>query len=979
MGLASYHLENGGHLFAGHCAEYSFGTGDFTVEAWVRTLAGGTVVGKKGIDDGPGEGGFWLVARPDGTIGFVTGDGRGTFRFDSVATAVCDGVWHHVAAVRQGTTIALYLDGVALDGSSSGDALPPLNVDNPQRLTFGILDRQQEQYREFAGSLAEVRLWNRARAAQEIVAALGTSLPPGTAGLAGYWPLEGGQPLDFTSTRNTAHPEGVVAPSTDAPPLGPGDAPPMLFLFAGRYDAAAREQGGWSPASGLRLTGAGYVIQGDQVLVGAVIDGNTVTWPAEGNLTQGSVTFVLSGSDAAYWADDPQSRYCFQGWFRSAGGARVDYRGVLMPQRTGCGMLLNIGSGEILYTPDDRPGAPVTLAPKTVEVNEHYCLYDDSRILQMRSGLAISVQGDRIPGTEVVLDELGADPKGQSWTFGGDGVIRPVGSPNLALAVDHVPVPARLVLAVSRHTDPAQQFVTLSNPQFIWNGRQSQILASGGAGYMQVRAVPKADDAPAELWYRVRSNLVNAANGAALAVSGRAAPGATLTMAKLNPGSAAQDFVFDQGRLLHASSHLPVKMSRDGVLVLGRSDEHQTECHWTMAPYRPTAAGARAVPEVAAAKTIEYTVRFYTADSYFSGTDDKVEIALVGDAGSSKYVELKKSRTHSDPFESGNMDEFKVTLANVGAIHGINVRYGGGNWLWNDNWLVDAVQVYDPSAAATYYQAPKGAGTQIVMPSQIYIQLPYPVASGADSTMSVGKAPTQDEMTRGWADHTWNRVRGSGLTTFFDNGGGHEGPGTTQDVITSHCSLHTAVKMATRYGIDAEHPYQPVYGHNDVNGVQTCGIRSSGRINRDGQCHQMSNRLLYICEPMVTLDDAPHEKKPTGYGFTVLLFGRYGLGFAEWCQINDFRPPFQSSAALFDFVRRAVKDGPQAIKIAYHAITLRAEYLDRMEEMYGPAAHRFFAAVKDEGISNKTMSDLVDLPEDKIVEEQRPYRPSVPA
>ncbi|MGI5163535.1 LamG-like jellyroll fold domain-containing protein [Spirillospora sp. CA-253888] len=950
MGLASYHLEYGGYLFAGDSADYAFGTGDFTVEAWVRTLAGGAVFGKQGMDGG----GFWLVARPDGTIGFATCDGPGVFGFDSVATAVCDGVWHHVAAVRQGAVLVLYLDGVQVEGSTGGGARPPVNVDNPQRVTLGSVDRPEERYREFTGSLAEVRLWNRARSAGEIAAALGTVPPPGTAGLVGYWPLEGGQPLDFTAGRNNAHPEGVVRPSTDAPPVGPGNAPPMLFLFGGAYDTERGQDR--SPAAPLRLTGAGYVVQGDQVLTGAVIAGNTVTWAAEGNPTRGSVTFALSGGS--------RPGYCFLGRYQPDGGASVEYRGVLRPRHTDCGMLLHIASGQILYTPDCRPGAPVTLAPKAPGVHDDYCLYDGSQIVQMLSGLAISVQGDLVRGAGVVLDE----PGGQSWTFGDDGLIRPVGAPSLALAVDHELDPARLVLDDARRGHASQQFVTLSNAQFLWSGRQPRVLAAAGDGYTRVRAALKTDDAPAELWFRVRSALVNAANGAALAVSGRAAPGAALALARLDPAGSAQSFVFDQGRLLHASSHLPVVMGRDGAAVLGRSDERGPESEWTMAPYQPA---ERRTVAASAAKTVDYLVRVYTSDALLSGTDDKVEIALVGDTMSSKYVELKKSRTHSDPFESGNMDEFKVTLAGVGVVQGINVRYGADNWFWNDTWVVDDIQVYDPSVAATYHNTPEGGGGRMVMPSQSYIPLPYPAQNGADSMMHVGKAPTQDQVTRGWFDHTWNRVTGAHLTTYFDNAGGHGGPGTVEDVITAHCSLHAAVRMATGRPIDPQHPYQEVYGHNDVNGVQTSGVRASGFRNWDGQCHQMTNRLLYVCEPMVTLDDAPDDKKPAGYGLAVLVFGRYGMGFEAWCKAAGFRAPFETGASLFDFVHRNVRNVNDAVKITYHALNLQAEVTADPQGVDGPAAHKFFAAVKQEGISNRTMSEVVNLPEDKIVEEQR--------
>ncbi len=71
--------------------------------------------------------------------------------------------WRHLAAVREGGRLALYVDGAQAASSSSEPASPPLDLTNraPLRIGFGAYDH-------FRGRLSDLRLYDRAISPEEI-------------------------------------------------------------------------------------------------------------------------------------------------------------------------------------------------------------------------------------------------------------------------------------------------------------------------------------------------------------------------------------------------------------------------------------------------------------------------------------------------------------------------------------------------------------------------------------------------------------------------------------------------------------------------------------------------------------------------------------------------------------------------------------------------------------------------------------------
>ncbi|TMR12029.1 LamG domain-containing protein, partial [Nonomuraea zeae] len=259
-------LAGGGYLAAPPTSGYVLQGSDFTVEAWVRTAApggSGTVVGYKGTDGGPQQGGYLLVVRPDGTIKLATDDGR-TFReVVTVPTAVNDTRWHHVAAVRRQAMLTIYLDGAEVRGTLGGPGAGALPISATRRLLIGMVDQAQEQYRSFTGSVDEVKLWRVARSAAQVLTDMYAEPRPDEPGLLGYWPFSYQSGHDLSSTGNTAVVTGDVTFQT---PGAKGDHALSLsggaFLSAPAHPMYAIGTGDFTAEAWIRTTagGSGTVI-----------------------------------------------------------------------------------------------------------------------------------------------------------------------------------------------------------------------------------------------------------------------------------------------------------------------------------------------------------------------------------------------------------------------------------------------------------------------------------------------------------------------------------------------------------------------------------------------------------------------------------------------------------------------------------------------------------------------------------------------
>lgn len=167
-----------------------------TVEVWAKSSQWHRTTGDNTIISCTQGGGYAIfVQATTGRLMFVA-HANGTFQvaFWAVPGNLVNDRWHHLAGTWDGTTARLYVDGV-LRGSSAAlsTARDIAYGNNSNQLFLGAesagTGSVPESNRYFVGQIDEIRIWNYARSASEIVGArfneLDVTIPP--TGLAAYY------------------------------------------------------------------------------------------------------------------------------------------------------------------------------------------------------------------------------------------------------------------------------------------------------------------------------------------------------------------------------------------------------------------------------------------------------------------------------------------------------------------------------------------------------------------------------------------------------------------------------------------------------------------------------------------------------------------------------------------------------------------------------------------------------------------------
>jgi hypothetical protein len=158
------------------------GTGDFTVEAWIKTSSGSnqTIVYKGG--GAVTEPGYWFWHSVSNLKLYVSNGTTRVYATSNVVT-LADGNWHHVAASASRTgSVNFYLDG-NLVGTGSISQLSGLSLSTSSGLE---ICGNTNNY-PCVGSMDEVRIWKTARTATQIKQTMSNEIDPASTGLVGYW------------------------------------------------------------------------------------------------------------------------------------------------------------------------------------------------------------------------------------------------------------------------------------------------------------------------------------------------------------------------------------------------------------------------------------------------------------------------------------------------------------------------------------------------------------------------------------------------------------------------------------------------------------------------------------------------------------------------------------------------------------------------------------------------------------------------
>ena len=181
-------------LKANLAADFTAG-GRITLEGWVY-LTGNTPFGwlmGKGLATSGADPflAFALQLSDDGTkLAFnVSSGAAGSYRGLTSPTALPLRTWTHVAAVVDGTTARLLINGQVVATGTAPSALA-----NPADVAFGLgaafLANGNTNYPPFPGFARQVRLWTVARTTAQIAADASVMLPADRTGLYAAWPLD---------------------------------------------------------------------------------------------------------------------------------------------------------------------------------------------------------------------------------------------------------------------------------------------------------------------------------------------------------------------------------------------------------------------------------------------------------------------------------------------------------------------------------------------------------------------------------------------------------------------------------------------------------------------------------------------------------------------------------------------------------------------------------------------------------------------
>lgn len=165
---------NGGSLI--DLAEpISFGSSDFAIEAWFNTASASTdqQIWESDYTGTPSQPQDVSLALASGKAQFKVEDANGTSALVTSSSTYNDGAWHYIAAVRNGSTFTLYVDGISVGSTSQtlgnvdvSGSIP--RIGDGQHTTSNTHDGHF-----FGGSLDEIAVYTNALTSAQVTSHYG--------------------------------------------------------------------------------------------------------------------------------------------------------------------------------------------------------------------------------------------------------------------------------------------------------------------------------------------------------------------------------------------------------------------------------------------------------------------------------------------------------------------------------------------------------------------------------------------------------------------------------------------------------------------------------------------------------------------------------------------------------------------------------------------------------------------------------------
>lgn len=199
-------------------SDFDFTTSDsFTLETWfkrsVKTSGTDAFISK--YESSASDGGYQLLMEADGDITCGVDTDNSSFPLDGATTTAAtydDGVWHHAACVKDGSSsIKLYIDGVLTASDTSLTASGTYANNDP--LYFGIAGDGTSN--ALNGRLDDIRIYRHARTTKQVIQDMNAGHPAGGSPVGSqivYWKFD--EMYGTTANDKTGHQNGTVDPNT---------------------------------------------------------------------------------------------------------------------------------------------------------------------------------------------------------------------------------------------------------------------------------------------------------------------------------------------------------------------------------------------------------------------------------------------------------------------------------------------------------------------------------------------------------------------------------------------------------------------------------------------------------------------------------------------------------------------------------------------------------------------------------------------